>query len=82
MSVSDLYIPTIGQLILLQENMGTDPGNIQITHGHKNVEIRIDAAQFLFWEQIHGIFVEVCSPIVNMYKNFPYSIVQNLRIYF
>ncbi len=27
-SVSDLYIPTIGLPILLQENMGTDPGNI------------------------------------------------------
>ncbi len=27
-SVSDLYIPTIGLSILLQENMRTDPGNI------------------------------------------------------
>jgi hypothetical protein len=27
-SVSDIYIPTIGQPILLQENMWTDPGNI------------------------------------------------------
>ncbi len=27
-SVSDLYIPTVGQPILLQENMRTDPGNI------------------------------------------------------
>jgi hypothetical protein len=26
--VSDLYIPMIGLPILLQENMGTDPGNI------------------------------------------------------
>jgi hypothetical protein len=26
--VSDLYIPTIGLPILLQENMWTDPGNI------------------------------------------------------
>ncbi len=26
-SVSDLYIPTIGLPILLQENMWTDPGN-------------------------------------------------------
>ncbi len=26
--VSDLYIPTIGLPILLQENMGTDSGNI------------------------------------------------------
>ena len=28
MSVSELYIPTIGLLILLQENMWTDPGNV------------------------------------------------------
>jgi hypothetical protein len=27
-SVSNLYIPTIGLPILLQENMWTDPGNI------------------------------------------------------
>jgi hypothetical protein len=27
-SVSDLYIPTIGLTFLLQENMWTDPGNI------------------------------------------------------
>jgi hypothetical protein len=27
-SVSDLYIPTIGLPILLQENMWTDPGTI------------------------------------------------------
>jgi hypothetical protein len=27
-SVSDLYIPTIGLPILLQENIWTDPGNI------------------------------------------------------
>jgi hypothetical protein len=27
-SVIDLYIPTIGLPILLQENMWTDPGNI------------------------------------------------------
>jgi hypothetical protein len=27
-SVSDLYVPTIGLPILLQENMWTDPGNI------------------------------------------------------
>ena len=33
-SVSDLYIPTIGLPILLQENRWTDPGNIQIAHGN------------------------------------------------
>jgi hypothetical protein len=31
--MSDLYIPTIGLPILLQENMWTaDPGNIKIAH--------------------------------------------------
>ena len=32
--VSDLYIPTIGLPILLQENMWTDPGNIWIAQTH------------------------------------------------
>jgi hypothetical protein len=32
MSVSDLYIPTMGLLILLQENMWTDPRNIQYVY--------------------------------------------------
>ncbi len=32
-------ILTIGLPILLQENMWTDPGNIQIPHQHMNVEI-------------------------------------------
>jgi hypothetical protein len=35
-SVSDLYIPRISLPILLQENMWTDSGNIQIAHRHKN----------------------------------------------
>jgi hypothetical protein len=43
-SVSDLYIPTIGRPILLQENIWTDPGNIQISHRHTNVEIGTEAA--------------------------------------
>jgi hypothetical protein len=33
-SVSDLYIPTIGLPILLQENMWTDPGSLCINHSH------------------------------------------------
>jgi hypothetical protein len=38
-SGSDLYIPTIGLPILLQESMWTDPGNILIAHRQMNGEI-------------------------------------------
>jgi hypothetical protein len=33
--VSDLYIPTIGLPILLQENMWTDPGNVDRSQAHE-----------------------------------------------
>ncbi len=38
-SVSDLFIPSIGLPIWLQQNRQTDPGNISIAHRYIHVEI-------------------------------------------
>jgi hypothetical protein len=46
-SVSDLYIPTIGLPFSLQENRWTDRGNILIAHRYMNGEIGNEAALFL-----------------------------------
>jgi hypothetical protein len=59
-SVSDLYIPTIGLFFSLQESRWTDRGNIIIAHRYMNVEIGNEAALFLAGEYINRIFFVVC----------------------
>jgi hypothetical protein len=61
-SVIDLHFPTIDLLILLQENMCTDPENIQIAHSHMNVEVGTEAVHFPEKEYVNGIFVAVRVP--------------------
>jgi hypothetical protein len=51
-SVRDFYISRIGLSIMLQPNMSTDPGN---------VEIGTEAAKFPEKEHINGIFLAVHS---------------------
>jgi hypothetical protein len=55
-SLRDLYISSIGLPILLQGNMWTDPGNM-------NVEIGTEATQFPEREYLNGIFIAVYSTL-------------------
>ncbi len=57
--MNDLYIPTIGKPILLQENRWADHGNIKIAYRDMNVDIRTEAVQFLSWEYINSNFFAV-----------------------
>jgi hypothetical protein len=60
-SVNDVYILMLDLSILLEENMWTDPGNIESAHRHMNVEIGTVAVQFPEKEYINGIFLAVCN---------------------
>jgi hypothetical protein len=55
-SVSDLYIPTFGPPIFLQQNRQTDQRYIFIAFRNMNVGIGTVAAQFLSWEYLFLVF--------------------------
>jgi hypothetical protein len=55
-TVSSLYIPTIGPPIFLQHIRQTDRGNILIAQRNMNVGPGTVAAQFLVWEYLFRSF--------------------------
>ncbi len=68
-SASDLYIPTFGPPIFLQQKRQTDQRIMQIAHRNMNVGIGTVAAQFLSWEYLFRIFGIVslqCVPFVEL----------------
>jgi hypothetical protein len=61
-SVSDLYIPTVGPPILLQQYIGGPIVGIQIAHRYINVGIKNEAVQFDLWEFYFEFLVQcLCS---------------------
>jgi hypothetical protein len=56
LSVSDLYIPTFGPSIYLQQNRQTVQKNIKIAHRNMNAGIGTVTVQFLSWEYLFRIF--------------------------
>jgi hypothetical protein len=78
--VRDLYISRIDLPILLQENMWTDPGNIQFAHRHMNVETGTEAVQFPEKEFINGIFLQCIFLTPSVYLLVPIDYSRGVRL--
>ncbi len=68
-SVSDLYISTIG---LLQENMWTDPENISTAQRHMHVEIGTE----------DGVFVALYLQCKTHLARIAFALVQKYKLYY